>query len=169
MYLYHFIFGFVGGGSVCFWSGFSYNGRLRIVKTGNNLNAKGYQNIIQNNLIGNGENITLNGSSRYIFQQDNASIHTAKSTYDFFGQFENIILLDWPSKSPDLNPIENLWGILARRVYAYGTQYDSIEDLEESVYRCWDTIENEILESLIDSMPNRIGNVLVNNGKNTRY
>ena len=152
-----------------FWAGFSYNGRLKIIKTDNKLNAVGYQKILDKTLIGNGELITVNGTSSYMFQQDNASIHTAKSTMEYFKKFENITLLPWPSRSPDLNPIENLWGILARRVYAYGRQYNSITDLEKSVYRCWDTIENEILEFFIDSMPNRIGNVLVNNGKTTRY
>lgn len=158
-----------GGGSVCFWAGFAYNGKLQIIKADKRLDARGYQKILDKCLIGHGEHITENGASSYTFQQDNASIHKAKTTMEYFTKFENIRLLDWPSKSPDLNPIENLWGILARMVYSNGVEYDNMSDLEEAVYRCWDEIEIETLRSLIDSMPTRIGKVLINQGKIVSY
>ncbi len=40
-----------------------------------------------------------------IFLQDNAAINTSKLTKDWF-KTKNIEVLDWPTKSPDLNPIE---------------------------------------------------------------
>jgi hypothetical protein len=43
-----------------------------------------------------------------IFQQDNASIHMSGHSLVWFAE-KNIPLLDWPARSPDLNPIENLW------------------------------------------------------------
>jgi len=43
----------------------------------------------------------------YVFQQDNSSIHIAKLTKDWFSA-NNIDIMMWPAKSPDLNPIENL-------------------------------------------------------------
>jgi hypothetical protein len=62
----------------------------------------------------------------WILQQDNAPIHTAKSNMSRF-KSRNINVMDWPALSPDLNPFENLWGILAREVYADGKQYNSKE------------------------------------------
>ena len=56
----------------------------------------------------------------------------SKSTKNWF-QKEIIKILNWPSRSPDLNPTENLWGHLARQLYANNLQYDSIYELELAI------------------------------------
>lgn len=48
---------------------------------------------------------------RYIFQQDGAPCHTAKSVKNYLSS-KNIPILDWPGNSPDMNPIENVWTVL---------------------------------------------------------
>jgi transposase len=152
-----------------FWGGFGYNGVLEIVRTSNKLNAKGYQYILENSLKDHGANVTVGGDHGYIFQQDNASIHTSISSRKYISELNNVELMQWPSRSPDLNPMENLWGILARRVYNNGTQYSTLDQLESAVYDAWYSIENSILQNLINSMTNRMGRVLLNQGGNTGY
>ena len=51
----------------------------------------------------------------FIFQQDLAPAHSAKTTSTWFKD-HGIPVLNWPANSPDLNPIENLWGIVKREM-----------------------------------------------------
>lgn len=152
-----------------FWGGFGYKGVLKLIKTSNRLNAKGYQKVLKDSLINDGPNVTVNGNSGYILQQDNASIHTCSDTQDFLASIDCLKILPWPSRSPDLNPIENLWGILANRVYGQDKQYSSLDKLEDAVFLAWDSIEVDILENLINSMPKRMGSVIFNQGNITEY
>ena len=46
---------------------------------------------------------------------------------------KEIKIMEWPARSPDLNPIENLWGILAKEVYQDGRQFDRVSELRDCV------------------------------------
>ncbi len=57
----------------------------------------------------------LCGDADFIFQQDLAPAHTAKGTKSWFND-HGVTVLDWLANSPDLNLIENLWGIVKRKM-----------------------------------------------------
>jgi len=78
--------------------------------------------------------------------------------------------LTWPPKSPDLNPMENVFGLLvARRVYADNRQYDSVADLTLSIRQCWAAITQDELRPFIDSLPSRMEAVISSHGKTTYF
>lgn len=127
--------------------------------------ATDYQETLEHGLlpyISNDNNIGC------IFQQDNAPIHTARSTITWLEE-RNIEILPWPALSPDLNPIENLWGILTRRVYKNGKQFNTLNELKNAILNEWDQISLEEVRNLIMSMPNRIFSVILNSGAKTKY
>ena len=95
--------------------------------------------------------------------QDNAPIHVSRSTKAWLRR-KNIPLLDWPANSPDLNPMENLWGILVRRIYAENKQYQSVGELKMAIVAAWQSVEQEVIDNLVLSMDNRIFQVINRNG-----
>jgi hypothetical protein len=50
------------------------------------------------------------GERNFIFQDDNCRVHRARAVREFLDEQE-VRTLPWPSKSPDINPIENIWGL----------------------------------------------------------
>lgn len=154
-----------GGGSLMAWAGFNFSGKTEIVFIDGSINSSKYQSVLGRYLL------PFMDSQMHrdcIFQQDNARPHTAKATKEWIER-EGIVCLDWPAYSPDLNPIENLWGILVRGVFSNGRQFDEIEELKKAILEAWDSIEPSILQNLILSMKQRMFSVMVNQGAHTDY
>ncbi len=74
--------------------------------------------------------------------------------------------MDWPSMSPDLNPIEHLWGIFRWKVA--GRKVSNIHQLRDVVMK-WKRTPVATCEALMNSMPKRDKAVLENNGGHTKY
>ena len=79
---------------------------------------------------------------------DGASVHRGHRVKQRFEE-EHVPVMDWPSKSPDLNPIEHLWGLLACTVYVSCRQFYNTEELKEAVQEAWDNITTDTLQSLL--------------------
>lgn len=154
-----------GGGSLMVWGAFSALGKLDLAFTSSHMNSEDYQEVLQNHLI------PFKNRFRRIpllFQQDNAAIHVSRSTKAWFER-KRITLFEHPARSPDLNPMENVWGILVRRIYANNKQYGSIQELKQAILDAWDTVEVHVINNLVNSMPNRIFDVIQRNGKAIDY
>ncbi|KAL0203316.1 hypothetical protein M9458_001334, partial [Cirrhinus mrigala] len=83
------------------------------------VNTAVYQDVLEHFVLPAADQ--LNGDADFIFQQDLAPAHSAKATSTWFKD-HGIPVLDWPANSPDLNPIENLWGIVKRKMRLCQTQ-----------------------------------------------
>lgn len=154
-----------GGGSLMIWGAISFKGVIGLAKVHGRMNSEGYCSILQDSLFPGADR---NFSNNWVFQQDNSSVHSSKHTKSWLESFE-VDVLDWPAKSPDLNIIENVWGQLARAVYADGKQYASVADLEVNVRDAWDAIDLSYLKNLYRSIPKRLISVLERKGRITDY
>lgn len=153
------------GGSVMAWASFSARGKLQIAFIPGRMNSEVYQEVLDACLV---PFLDDYDDGRLIFMQDNAPIHTSNSTRQWLAT-RNIPLFQHPARSPDLNPIENVWGILARRVYADNKRYGSKDELKEGIKAAWDGLEPEVLNNLVLSMPNRVFELIQRNGGPIKY
>ena len=103
-----------------------------------------------------------------IFQQLNTAIYTSKPTKNWF-KTKNIDDLYRPTNSPDLNPRENLWGILSGSVYKNKRQFEDRETLKSCIKQYWNEIPSETPRKLIDSIQNKCVDVLQLNKNKCKY
>ena len=147
------------------WAGISSNYRTRLVILRQAVNALRYRDEILGTVV-------LPFMRRYIpngnFQQDNARPHTARLITDFL-QANNVTLMDWPSLSPDLAPIEHPWDELGRRVYARDPQPTNVQELERALLHEWQRIPQNVITRLIHSMHRRCNACIQSRGAHTRY
>ncbi len=101
-----------------------------------------------------------------IFQQDLAPAHTAKSTKSWLNG-HGVGVLDWPANSPDLNHIENLWGIVKRKMR--NKRPNNADELKATVKETWASIPPQQCHKLITSMPRRIEAVIKAKGAPNKY
>ena len=75
--------------------------------------------------------------------------------------------MDWPSCSPDLNPIENLWAIVKGNVEKRMPK--NLKDLEKFMTEEWNAIPESVLNNLVNSMRRRCELVIENNGERINF
>ncbi len=92
------------------------------------VNTAVYQEVLEHFMLPAADQ--LYGDADSIFQQDLAPAHSAKATSTWFKD-HGIPVINWPANSPDLNPIENLWGIVKRKMrYA---RHNNAEELKATM------------------------------------
>ncbi|KAJ6642658.1 Transposable element Tc3 transposase [Pseudolycoriella hygida] len=102
-------------------------------------------------------------------RSDNCSIHTAKVCQQWFKANTDLVRLETPVNSPDLNPIENVWAEMVRE---WNNIYPrNIKNLDRVVMNKWEELRNNpaYFESLYRSMPVRLNAVIDANGGHTKY
>ncbi|GBN05524.1 Transposable element Tc3 transposase [Araneus ventricosus] len=105
------------------------------------------------------DNLLPEASEDYLLQQDNASVHVSPISKSWFDA-NFVKLLDWPARSSNLNPMENLWGILAHEVYKNGIQYQNKQELMSFIEKAWIKISKNFLKELSNSMTSRLIKVI---------
>ena len=161
-----------GGGGVMFWVGIIGNTLIGPVRVpdGVKVNSEQYCILLEEAFIPWLDKLSPTKKKQLIFQQDNAPSHSSRYTKAWLGNkgIKGKNLMVWPPNSADLNPIENLWSIMKRRIYQEGKQYSSKETLWQAIKEVWEGIEPEIILSLTSSMDKRLMELLQKEGKHIK-
>jgi transposase len=144
------------------WGGFSIRGKVNLFCFKNIMDAKFYVEILQNNI----PQINRLMGGRWRLQQDNEPKHTSRLAKAFL-QENAPEVMDWPSNSPDLNPIENLWCIVKRNVEKRLPK--NCDDLAQFMVEEWDSISDTVLTNLVNSMKERCNLVIDKKGERIPY
>lgn len=143
------------------WVAFSGNGAIRTIqRVVGNMTAQHYtQNIlpvIENDLA----------QQSLVFMQDLSPVHTSHLTRAWL-QHRNLPWIeDWPPKGADLNPVENVWAEIVRRITRVSSNREELWEMVQSTFL---QLEDDYFRKLVDSMPRRMEEVRDRNGGWTHY
>ena len=98
--------------------------------------------------------------------EDNAPSHAAKASIEYLNSLglKNDRLIKWLVCSPGLNPIENLWSMLKRRLYQSGRQFSSKDQLWDELQSCAASISSDKIENLTKLMDKHLLAVVESQG-----
>lgn len=170
-----------GGGGLHVWGCFSAHGVGPLVRVKGQMNSSWYHGILTHHamphlkqLMASQHKRWTKKTAKWYYQHDNAKAHIEKgnSRYLLSKQVESngrMRVLEWPSNSPDLNPIENLWHYLKDKLEKYESRPTSLDNLWERIKKEWEAIPQEMLRNLAESMPNRVDEVIDKHGWSVKY
>lgn len=156
-----------GGKSVMVWGAISYEGVGKLVFIDIKMNSSVYIEVLRSGYFGTLEMHGFDIDSS-ILQQDNDSKHLSEETRRWLLS-QNIKVLKWPSCSPDLNIIENVWDYLKIRVHRAVNKPRTIDELKALILQEWNNIPLSYIRNLYNSIENRLDEVMSAKGGYTSY
>lgn len=100
-----------------------------------------------------------------IFMQDGASSHTCKKTKAHLRQMRIDFINNWPSHSPDLNPIEQVWKLLNERITMNSDKVpSSVAELRQRAEEEWAALDQETINNFVMSFMSKCATVVRNKG-----
>ena len=156
----------VGIGSVMVWAGISYDGRtdLHVFMNGTVTGLRYRDEILSPYVVPYAGAV----GQDFILMDDNATAHRSRIVTAFLDQ-QGIERMDWPARSPDLNPLEHAWDMLQRRIQARDPQPSTRIELANALVQEWGLIPLVDIRALIRSFPNRLQEVITARGGHTHY
>lgn len=144
------------------WGGFCIKGKSSLFCFSEIMDAKFYVDILRKHV----PEIEQLVGGEWRFQQDNDPKHTSRLAKAFLEETMPEVL-DWPSNSPDINPIENLWCIVKNNVEKRMPK-DS-DELRRYMIDEWRDIPKPVLINLVRSMKRRCELIIENDGERIPY
>jgi transposase len=145
------------------WGSFSIKGLVGYHSFNTIMDGPYYVQILQDHLI---HNARKQFGRRYRLQQDNDPKHKSRVAQQFISN-EVPEVIDWPSNSPDVNPVENLWSIIKRRVEK--RKPANLQELDIFLHEEWKKTDMLVLNHLVNSMKSRCLALIEAKGERINY
>lgn len=102
------------------------------------------------------------------FVHDNCAVHKAHTVQDWLKSQTDVTVIDWPAKSPDLNPIENVWGHMVLNWDPSEVRTKS--NLDDVVTSTWESLRgSDLCYNMVASMSRRLQHVMDSEGAPIHY
>lgn len=148
------------------WGCFSEKGFGRLFVFTSNLNAVLMNKIYQTALLPSAAKMFGRRGHSWILQEDNDPKHRSRMCAEWKQQ-NGVEVLDWPSQSPDANPIENVWAIVKQKLR--GKTIWTAKQLSRQIRLIWKRLPRQLAQNLVQSMSRRCEAIIANGGDYTCY
>ncbi|GFX43013.1 transposable element Tc3 transposase [Trichonephila clavipes] len=140
------------GGGILVWAGISLGGHTDLhVFHGGTVTGLRYRDEILDPYV---RPYAAAIGNDFILMDDNARPHRAGIVEEYLKDHV-LERMEWPARSPDLNPIEHLWDYLGREVAALNPPPRSLHELKQGLLCVWSSLPIPVSDNLINSMGNR--------------
>lgn len=148
------------------WGCFNARGFGSLCVFTENLNAERMVKLYQKGLIPSVRKWFGDNNNQWILQEDNDPKHRSRRCTEW-KLLNGISTLEWPSQSPDANPIENVWAIMKQKLQRKRTY--TIKQLSRNLRQIWRSLSTTYAENLVASMERRCQAIIDNDGDWTPY
>lgn len=153
------------GPSVMVWGAIHHGGKSDLIVLDGTMNRHRYIRILQDHML---PWARATFGRNFVYVQDNAPPHKARDTTRFLDE-QDVEVMDWPARSPDMNPIEHVWDQMGIWIRDMAFPPSTVVELQQAVRQAWDAVGPQRVRNLVESMPRRVRAVLAARGGNTRY
>ncbi len=142
-----------GNASLRIWDMFLSHRRSPLVRISGTLNEFKYIEILRQYVLPHKHRHHA-ANLRFIYQHDGCGQHHAKRVAEYLNA-NDVNVLPWPAQSPDLNLIENVWGIMKRRLHTLPKYPNTADELYAQLCEIWSGLPDDYFTKLSHSMIQR--------------
>jgi transposase len=155
-----------GRGKIMIWECVTYFGVGDMCWVEGNINGEYYEQVLRKYVITSRRWYKMDPTT-FMFQHDNARIHTTDNVNDYLSK-AGIDVMEWPSNSPDINPIERIWARIKQRLFLYRTRPANLQEVFDRVEEIWASMSVKFINKLYEELPAKMKELVRTKGLHSR-